>query len=109
MLVFEEEHRLYLGNVIETAVDTSNKNHSAIFPIELPSWFIRLFTQENDVVLDPFIGSGTTAVAATLHKRKYIGIELKSEYYEEAKKNIIEVNKVIKPKKSKRLNQKGIF
>lgn len=100
VLVFEEEHRLYLGNVIETAVDVSSKNHSAIFPIELPSWFIRLFTQENDIVLDPFIGSGTTAVAATLLDRQYVGIELKQEYFIEANKNVTEVNKVMKLKSS---------
>ena len=78
------------------AVDVSNKNHSAIFPIELPSWFIRLFTKENDVILDPFLGSGTTAVAAKMHGRQYIGIELKKEYFKEATKNINEVKKMIK-------------
>jgi site-specific DNA-methyltransferase (adenine-specific) len=98
VLVFEEEHRLYLGNVVETAADTSHKNHSAIFPLELPTWFIRLFSKENDVVLDPFLGSGTTAVAALLHKRKYIGIELKTEYFSEAQKNICEVEKIMNKK-----------
>jgi len=98
VLVFEEEHRLYLGNVIETAADTSHKNHSAIFPIELPSWFIKLFTKENDIVLDPFLGSGTTAVAAILHNRKYVGIELKTEYFSEAQKNISEVARIMSKK-----------
>jgi site-specific DNA-methyltransferase (adenine-specific) len=96
VIVFEEEHNLYLSNVIETAVDVSNKNHSAKFPIELPSWFIRLFSKEDNVILDPFIGSGTTAVAAILHKRKYVGIELKEEYFEEAQKNIKEVQRIMR-------------
>jgi site-specific DNA-methyltransferase (adenine-specific)/site-specific DNA-methyltransferase (cytosine-N4-specific) len=95
VIVFEEEHRLYLSNVVETAVDSSNKNHSAIFPLELPTWFIRLFSKKDDVVLDPFLGSGTTAIAAVLHKRKYVGIELKEEYFKEAKKNIKEVQKIM--------------
>ena len=98
VLVFEEEHRLYLGNVIETAVGVSSKNHSAIFPIELPSWFIKLFSKENDIILDPFIGSGTTAVAAIMLRRTYIGIELKKEYYHEAQKNINEIAEVINMK-----------
>jgi len=102
VLVFEEEHRLYLSNVIETSADNSSKNHSAIFPIELPSWFIRLFTLENDVILDPFLGSGTTAVAASLNNRRYLGIELKKEYFDEAKKNINEVKKVLKMKNQKK-------
>jgi DNA modification methylase len=96
VLVFDEEHRLYMSNVVETAVDSSNKNHSAIFPVELPSWFIRLFSKKDDVILDPFLGSGTTAVAAVLHKRKYLGIEVKEEYFEEAQKNVSEVQKIMR-------------
>ena len=98
VLVFEEEHSLALRNVIEMAPSVSKRDHSAMYPIELPSWFIRLFTKENDIVLDPFLGSGTTAVAATLHRRKYVGIELKKEFYEESLKNINEIKKIIQEK-----------
>src|SRR5207248_2105542 len=105
VLVFEEEHRLYLSNVVETAVDNSGKNHSAIFPIELPSWFIRLFSKEGDIVLDPFMGSGSTAVAALLHQRNYLGTELKPEYWKEAKANIQEIEtEVLTTKKAKAEN-----
>ncbi|HEY4505451.1 MAG TPA: site-specific DNA-methyltransferase [Candidatus Paceibacterota bacterium] len=91
VVVFEEEHRLYLSNVFESAVESSSgKNHSAVFPIELPSWFMRLFSKEGDIILDPFIGSGSTAVAALLHRRNYLGIEVQSAYVKEANKNIQE-------------------
>lgn len=73
---------VYPTNVLHLATECSNRNHSAAFPITLPSWFIKLFTQEGDVVLDPFMGVGTTALACINLRRKYIGIELKKEYYE---------------------------
>jgi|SRR3569833_397792 len=99
VLVFEEEHRLYLSNVVETAVNISKQSHSAIFPIELPSWFIRLFTKENDVVLDPFMGSGTTAAASLLHNRYYLGAEMMEYYVKEANLNLDEIkNDILKPK-----------
>ncbi len=72
--------KVYPTNVLYLPTECSNKNHSAAFPVALPSWFIRLFTEEGDIVLDPFIGSGTTAVASLQLNRKYIGIEIKEEY-----------------------------
>lgn len=103
VIVFEEEHRLYLSNVVESATESSSgKNHSAVFPIELPSWFMYLFTKEGDVVLDPFMGSGSTAVAALLNHRNFLGTEIQSEYVKEATKNIREIEEeVLKIKKKK--------
>jgi site-specific DNA-methyltransferase (adenine-specific) len=72
----------YPTNVLYLATECSNRNHSAAFPIALPTWFIKLFTEEGDVVLDPFMGVGTTALACINLNRKYVGIELKKEYYE---------------------------
>jgi len=71
----------YPTNVLHLATECSNRNHSAAFPISLPSWFIKLFTEPEDIVLDPFIGSGTTALACIELDRHYIGIELMEDYY----------------------------
>lgn len=79
---------VYPTNVLHMATETSNRSHSAVFPYALPEWFIKLFTQEGDVVLDPFIGSGTTAVVAHDLVRHYIGIEVKEDNYQLACENI---------------------
>jgi site-specific DNA-methyltransferase (adenine-specific) len=63
----------------------SNHDHEAKFPIELPTRVIRLLTDPGDVVLDCFMGSGTTAVAAIRNGRHYIGIELDEKYVELAR------------------------
>ncbi|HVP73776.1 MAG TPA: site-specific DNA-methyltransferase [Phycisphaerales bacterium] len=70
----------YPTNVLHMATECGNKSHSAAFPSELPSWFIRLFTKEGDVVLDPFLGAGTTALAAARLGRRFVGIELQQEF-----------------------------
>ncbi len=72
---------VYPTNVLHMATETSNRRHSAAFPLELPSWFIKLFTQPGDIVLDPFAGSGTTCVAAKGLKRAHIGIEKSPKYF----------------------------
>lgn len=73
--------KAYPTNVLHLPTECSNRNHSATFPIDLPMWFIRLLTQEGDVVLDPFIGSGTSAQACITLDRRYLGIEKAEEYY----------------------------
>ena len=56
--------------------------HPAPFPVELPKKFINLYSFEDDLILDPFIGSGTTAIASKLLERKYIGYEINKNYIE---------------------------
>ena len=79
---------VYPNNVLTLATESSNKKHSAVYPVGLPSWFIQLFTQPGDVVLDPFLGSGTTCVAAMRLNRQSYGIELLEEYVELAKERV---------------------
>jgi len=63
-------------------------NHPAPFPLELPYRLIQLYTFEDDIVLDPFIGSGTTAIAALKTGRRYVGYEVDPSYIQNAEKRI---------------------
>ena len=65
--------------------------HPAVFPIELPLRHIKSWTNEGDVVLDPFIGSGTTALAAIKLNRHYIGLESNQDYVDMAELQIKEL------------------
>jgi site-specific DNA-methyltransferase (adenine-specific) len=64
--------------------------HPAPFPIELPRRFIELFTYKGDLVLDPFIGAGSTAVAAKISDRNFIGYDLDKNYVELSRKRVRE-------------------
>lgn len=66
----------------------ANREHEAQFPVALAKRVIRLLTEEGDIVLDPFMGSGTTALACIQEKRKYIGIDNQKEYIKLAKQRI---------------------
>jgi site-specific DNA-methyltransferase (adenine-specific) len=63
-----------------------NNDHPAPFPLELPKRALETTTA--DVILDPFMGSGTTGVACAILGRKFIGIELEEKYCEQAVKRI---------------------
>lgn len=80
--------KAYPTNVLHLATECNNKNHSAAFPEELPEWFIKLFTKENDTVLDPFMGSGTTIFVANRMNRNSIGIDTVKEYCDMVKENL---------------------
>jgi DNA modification methylase len=65
---------VYPQNVL--ALPAEGSRRLATFPLELPRWFIQLFTREGDIVLDPFCGTGTTAIAARQLRRRFVGIEI---------------------------------
>ena len=81
---------VYPTNVLHMATECNNKNHSATFPESLPEWFIKLFTKENDMVLDPFMGSGTTIFVSDRMNRNSIGIDILKDYYDMVKNKILE-------------------
>ncbi len=83
---------VYPTNVLHLATECGNKNHSAAFPEPLAEWFVKLFTVQNDTVLDPFLGSGTTGVVCHRLNRRFIGIELVPEYVDRAKQRIFSTN-----------------
>ncbi len=68
----------------------NKKHHPAEFPEEIPKRLIKLYTYIGDIILDPFVGSGTTAIACEKINRRWIGIDISQKYCEVAKKRIIE-------------------
>jgi DNA modification methylase len=101
-LVFREKnYSLSLGYELKskwhiTPINIDDKNqfgHPTIKPLELVKRHLLHATQENDVILDPFIGSGTTGVAAKETKRQFIGFEIDSNYYKLANDRLNGINK----------------
>jgi DNA modification methylase len=86
---------VYPSNVLYLATECYNRQHSATFPVELPKWFIKLFTVEGDFVVDPFNGSGTTCVAAKELGRHWLGIDTNEDYCQVALKRLANINQPI--------------
>lgn len=79
-------------DVIATPVESlKNCPHPAIYPVKIVDEFIKLLTQKGDVVLDPFVGSGSTTVAAFQNGRAYIGFDISEEYCLYAQKRLSNV------------------
>jgi len=75
------------GTVVKPALRQSN-THPTVKPLALMRWLVKLVAQPGDVVLDPFMGSGTTGVACVMEGREFIGIEREAEYVEIARRRI---------------------
>jgi len=84
-------------DVIESTVETIKGNiHPAVYPEFIVQELIKLLTKEDALVLDPFLGSGTTAIVAKRLNRNYIGIEIHAEYVEYAEQRLTELEKKAK-------------
>lgn len=82
-LVFSCRHRGFLKDSKEALVE-----HPTQKALEVMKWCIELFSKPGDTILDPFLGSGTTAVACVLLKRKFIGVEREAEYMQIARRRV---------------------
>jgi len=98
-----DRKKAYPTNVLHFATVCKNRNHSAAFPEGLPRWFIKLLTRPGGVVLDPFMGSGTTAIVCKQLNRHFIGMELKKEYHDLSVKSLKELEK--KPSKKSKIKK----
>jgi len=78
-------------------VSAKKVGHPAPFPVELASRVIKLYSYVDDVVLDPFIGSGTTGIAAKKNGRHYVGFEISSEYCRLAEERIASATRLDEP------------
>lgn len=87
---FTELEMALPSNVLHYSGETTNVGHPAAYPTDIPAFFIKAFTDEGDLVYDPFMGSGTTAEVALRLNRKFIGSELDKGYIKVANDRISE-------------------
>ena len=90
-----EREMAYPTNVLHMATECGSRQHPAAFPKALPNWFIRLFTDEGDTVMDPFAGSGTTLTAAVELGRNAVGIDISKEYCDIMRENFHELPRLV--------------
>lgn len=83
-----EKHRIWFQQIWTGVTGASTKNHPAPYPIELAERLVRMFSFAGDVVLDPFLGTGTTSVAAAKWGRNSIGVEVDPHYLRFAQQRI---------------------
>jgi DNA modification methylase len=89
-VISEEDHKAWFQQIWTGLTGASTKHHPAPFPLELAERLIRMFSFVGDTVLDPFLGTGTTAMAAMRNGRNSVGWEIDSSYLEYARKRLFD-------------------
>ncbi len=87
-VISDANHKEWFRQIWSGVTGASTKNHPAPYPLELAERLIRMFSFVGDTVLDPFLGSGTTMVAAMHHGRNCIGYEIDETYAVDARKRV---------------------
>ena len=97
-IISEENHKQWFRSIWSNVTGASTRNHPAPYPIELAERLIRMFSFVGDIVLDPFMGTGTTTVASAKWGRNSIGVEIDPSYFGFAEKRInLESNSLFSP------------
>lgn len=90
--ITKEQFMLWTKSIWTMNAESARKvGHPAPFPEELPLRLIHLYSFKNDIILDPFIGSGTTGVAALKAERKFVGYDVSEEYVKLANKRLSKI------------------
>jgi DNA modification methylase len=89
-VISDSNHKLWFKQIWHDITGASTKDHPAPFPLELAERLIRMFSFVGDTVLDPFMGTGTTNLAAARWGRNSIGIEIDPKYYQYSSKRLRE-------------------
>lgn len=89
-VISDANHKEWFQQIWTGLTGASTRNHPAPYPLELASRLIRMFSFVGDTVLDPFMGTGTTTLAATLHGRNSVGFEVDEHYLGFARKRLQE-------------------
>lgn len=87
-IISDENHKQWFQSIWRGLTGTPTRNHPAPYPEELAERLVRMFSFVGDTVLDPFMGTGTTTVAAAKWGRNSIGVELDPHYFDVAEKRI---------------------
>ena len=87
-LISDENHKTWFQQIWTGVTGASTRHHPAPYPIELATRLVRMFSFVGDTVLDPFLGTGTTTLAAALWGRNSVGYEIDPEYLALAKRRI---------------------
>jgi DNA modification methylase len=87
-VISAENHQRWFQQIWSGVTGASTKDHPAPYPLEIAERLIRMFSFVGDTVLDPFMGTGTTSVAASRWGRNSIGIEVDPHYFEAAHKRL---------------------
>ena len=85
-------NKRYKNNIWEIPIAQNETNHPAVFPLQIALDHIKSWSNKGDIVLDPFLGSGTTGIASAILDRNFIGIEINKEYFELSKNRIEKAN-----------------